>query len=174
MKTIVFLDLEDTVLAPVLTGWFNAAPVSHDKFDLVKEIVNSFTPDEVSIFSFAIWDEAQLVRFNFATRDWLENKIGHKFKTVLRVDEDIISACCLQKGISQDRVDFSEMSAFWGKHDAFRIFMRHFFKDRCAHDEPIKVVLIDDAVDDETFFWKQLNVHGEIINIDKALEAAKR
>jgi hypothetical protein len=151
MKTVLWLDLEDTVLEPVNEGWFNTRLVQSDKIDLVKQLIAEIKPDEVSIFSFAIWNEAERVRFNMGTRNWLENVLGVTFTEVLRVDEDIIRLCCSNRGLSTDTVDFSEMSNFWGKHDAFRICMHEIFKHRTPQSTQQHVVLIDDVVENETF-----------------------
>jgi hypothetical protein len=67
-------------------------------------------------------------------------------------------------GMHRDTVDFSEMSAFWSKHEAFRLFIRSMACLGVAG--AAEVALLDDAVVDESFSWPALRVGGTIINID--------
>jgi hypothetical protein len=159
----LFLDLEDTVITPVLEGWFNTHMINVQK---VKAQIEAFKPDAVHLFSFAIWNQEQLLRFNMGTRPMLENSLGVKLQGIPTVDDEIIPACCSVMNLSTDRVDFQEMSNFWSKHEAFRLNMRHMFKNTHRHDVDVEVMLLDDAVINEEFFWPDLRVRGIIRNID--------
>lgn len=164
-KTIrhLWLDLEDTVITPVVDGWFNTHMINVQK---VKAFIAEFKPDQVHIFSFAVWNQQELMRFNMGTRPMLEQSLDIKLCVIPTVDDDIIPAACKVMRISPEVVDFQEMSNFWGKHEAFRLNMRDRFKNTKAHDVDVEVVLLDDAVINEEFFWPDLGVHGRIINID--------
>lgn len=160
----LWLDLEDTVITPVLDGWFNTHLINVDK---VRFIMNEFKPDSVHLFSFAIWNEQQLLRFEAGTKPMLENSLGVKLASTWTVDEDIIRMCCSVMNMSVETVDFQEMSNFWSKHEAFRLCMRHTFKNTHAHDIDTEVLLLDDFVINENFEWPDLRIKGRIINIDK-------
>lgn len=157
----LFLDLEDTVITPVLDGWFNTHVINVQK---VKNFIKSFSPDQVHIFSFAVWNEFERNAFNMGTRPMLEKTLGVQFSSVPTVDGEILPTACKVMGISRDAVEFSDMSEFWGKHESFRLNMRHLFR---SNKNPVEVVLLDDAVFNEEFFWPDLNVRGRIINIDQ-------
>jgi hypothetical protein len=81
------------------------------------------------------------------------------------VDFHILPACTNIMGMGCDTVDFMEMSNFWGKHEAFRLFIRHTFK-KVPIEQQTYVTLLDDAVMNEQFEWPDLRIIGRIINID--------
>jgi hypothetical protein len=161
----LFLDLEDTVITPVMNGWFNTLLINVDK---IKAVQAHFKPDFVNIFSFAIWDEQQLHGFNYGTRPMIEKVLGIQLNLVPTVDDHIIKWCCAEMSISPDVVDFSEMSAFWGKQEAFRLSCRHLFKNLWkTQGQETQVMLLDDVVHDEKFEWPDIHVSGQIFNIDQ-------
>lgn len=161
----LFLDLEDTIITPVVNGWLNTQMINVEKIKAVQE---HFKPDFINIFSFAIWNEFEMKGFNHGTRPMLERFLGVKLNLVPTVDDHIIKWCCAEMHMSPDRVDFSEMSAFWGKHEAFRLSCRHLFKNTWkTWDQETTVMLLDDAVHDEKFEWPDLHVKGLIVNIDE-------
>lgn len=159
----LFVDLEDTIITPVLDGWMNTHLINTDK---IKALVAEFKPDVVNIFSFAVWNQQELLRFNIGTRPMIEKLLGRPLSIVPTVDDDIIPACCAVMGIDPGAVDFSDMSDFWGKHEAFRLMMRHTFANTAKHDVDVEVMLLDDAVINEEFHWPDLRIRGRIINID--------
>lgn len=164
----LWLDLEDTVITPVMNGWFNTQMINVPK---VKAFIEEFKPDHVHLFSFAIWNEFELSRFKALTKERLEQVFGIKLDIMPRVDEDIIPACCSVMNLSPATVDFQEMSNFWGKHEAFRLYMRHVFKGVRNHPGlTVEAVLLDDAVINETFSWPDLCIQGRILNIDTMAE----
>lgn len=116
----LWLDLEDTVVTPITQGWHIFSIINLEK---IQEVVASFAPHTINIFSFAIWDKTQLQLFDTHCRSHLETALGTPFSTVMTVD-GIGRLCCNQLMLSPDRVDFQEMSNFWGKQGAFRLFMR--------------------------------------------------
>jgi len=160
----LFLDLEDTIITPVMEGWFNTHLINVPKIKLLMDI---FKPDQVHIFSFAIWNTEELKRFNMGTRPMIEKALGRTLSAVPTVDDDIIPVCCNVKGLGMGCVDFMECSNFWGKHEAFRLNMRHQFKTNWSNwNIETEVMFLDDAVWDENFEWPDLHVKGQIINID--------
>lgn len=163
----LFLDLEDTVITPVLQGWFNTQCINVPK---IRRIIAEFKPHYVHLFSFAIWNENELHRFRLGTKEMLERVFSVTLGLEWTVDDDIIPMCCAVTGLAPSTVDFQEMSNFWGKQQAFRLCMRHHFRNTHRHDLDVEVMLLDDAVFDETFHWPDLRISGRIINIDKVPE----
>jgi hypothetical protein len=160
----LFLDLEDTVITPVMDGWFNTHLINVPK---VKAFIAEYQPTAVHLFSFAIWDAAQRDRFNQGIRPRLESALGTTLSLVPTVDDDIIPVCCKVMGMGREAVDFSEMSNFWGKQIAFKLYMQNMFKNTAKHDVDTEVVLLDDVVFNEHFFWPDVRVKGCILNIDQ-------
>lgn len=156
---VLHLDLEDTIIEPVSNGWFNTRLMNVDK---VKTVIDKFQPDEVHVFSFAVWDPRQLALFNMGTRERIERVLGVKIVAVPTVDEDIVPACCAVLGLSPTTVTFQEVSDFWGKDGAFKLYLRHIYKNNST---PLEVLLLDDAVYNETFEYPNINVKGQIVNI---------
>lgn len=159
----LFLDLEDTVITPVVEGWLKTEVINVPK---VREFIEEFKPHDVNIFSFAIWNARELAQFNSGPRKCLEDALGVHFNMVPTVDDHILPACCKVMKLAVSTVDFQEMSNFWGKHESFRLNMRHLFSRARAFGNFIDVVLLDDAVFNERFIWPDIQVSGRIINID--------
>jgi len=162
----LWLDLEDTVITPVVNGWFNAELINVEK---VRDVIRAFAPHRVNIFSFAIWNPQEREKFTHATRHRLEEALGVKFNLVLNVDEDMIPICCREMGMQPSTVDFNEMSNFWGKQGAFRLCMRHHAVNHRRHHPnlPLHVLLLDDVVYNETLRWPDLQTIVEQRNIDQ-------
>ncbi len=130
----------------------------------------SFEPHAVNIFSFAIWDSHQLKLFNQHHRPHLEKALGVTLNLVWTVDDDITPMCCRQMGcLSPERVDFNEMSAFWGKQGAFRLCMRHHATNLRRHspNQQLHLLLLDDVVYNERLVWPDLQTTVEQRNIDQ-------
>ncbi len=166
LRRELWLDLEDTVITPVVNGWFNTELINTQK---IKDVIASFQPHRINIFSFAIWDEAQRKGFTLGTREMIERHFGIQLNLVLTVDDDIIPICCRQMGIEPSTVDFNEMSNFWGKQGAFRLCMRHHATNHRRHHPnlPLHVLLLDDVVYNEVVRWPDLQTTVEQRNIDQ-------
>ena len=161
------LDLESTIITPVLDGWWNTHLVNTNR---IKSFIEGYQPDFINIFSFAIWDGEQLRKFNEGTRPMIENFLERKLNIVLRVDQDIIPACCTVMKIHPSKVDFKDMSDFWNKHQAFRLYIyNHHRKTYETTANETVVTLLDDVVINEHFIWPDLHVSGSIIYIDTGL-----
>ncbi len=160
----VWLDLEDTIITPVVDGWWKTELINVEK---IKRIIDDFNPDSVNIFSFAIWNQKELQSFNSAVRPLIEQHLGRKLSSIPTVDDEIIPTCCAVLGLQRNTVDFSEASAFWSKHQAFRLCCRQLFKNIWATwQHETEVLFLDDVVWNETFEWPDIKVKGQIINID--------
>lgn len=133
----------------------------------VKRIIDGWKPDFVHLFSFAIWNQKELEAFRLGTRPQIEERFGITFASEWTVDENIIPMCCKEMGIERSTVDFQECSNFWSKHQAFRLCMMQHFKTTHEHGVDTEVMLLDDAVFNETFHWPDFRLRGEIVNIVK-------
>lgn len=160
----VWLDLEDTVIEPVIFGWQNTPLMNIAK---IQHALSTLKPHSLNVFSFAIWDQAQLLGFNTHVRKRLEDAFGMPLSVVPTVDDHIIQACKREMKIATD-IDFSDMSDFWGKAGSFRHFIADLAK---THPSDVwrEAILIDDVVDSETFELPQLRLRGKIINVDRDL-----
>lgn len=163
----LFLDLEDTVITPVMQGWWMTECINVAK---VKTIIAGWKPDYIHLFSFAIWNADELEKFKLGTLPMLEDRFGIRLSNMWNVDDQIIPMCCKEMGIELSTVDFQEMSNFWSKHQAFRLCMRQHFKNTHTHSVDTEVMLLDDAVFNESFHWPDLRLKGQIINIDHPAE----
>lgn len=160
----LWLDLEDTVITPVMEGWFKTEMINTEK---VRDFITEFKPDYVHLFSFAIWNQQELSGFNTGTRPMLEAALNIKLSQTPTVDDNIVPSCCRLLGIDPGSITFSDMSDFWGKQGAFRLYMRHMFKTTHSHGIDSEVVLLDDAVFDEEFYWPDIRLRGRVLNIDQ-------
>lgn len=160
-RRLLFLDLEDTVITPVVDGWRNAELINVNK---IKQVIRQFEPDDVNLFSFALHDSTELQKFNMHCRPMIEAAIGPLSLTPT-VDDHILPCCCKVTGIHPDRIDFSDMSAFWSKHQAFRLWLRanlHWLSRGFGSE----VLFLDDAVFNEQFSWPDDKISGWIVNVD--------
>lgn len=157
----LFLDLEDTIITPVMSGWENTEVINIVE---VKRIIDIFRPDVVDIFSFAIHNEKEKELFNKYCRPMVEEAIGVKLNIVPTVDKDIIKACAEQKRMAPSKIDFSDLSDFWSKDLAFELWCRQKFKNI---DYPTQCVFLDDAV--RNTYFKSLDGAHEayVINVDE-------
>lgn len=157
----LFLDLEDTIITPVMSGWENTGIINISE---VKRIINIFRPDVVDIFSFAIHNDKEKSQFNTYCRPMIEEALEVKLNVVPTVDRDIIKACAEQKRMIASKIDFSDLSAFWSKDLAFELWCRHKFNN---NHYPTQCLFLDDAV--KSTYFKSLSGTYEayVINIDE-------
>lgn len=161
----LFLDLENTIISEVTDGWHTASLIN---VDLIKQVISEFKPHYISVFSFAIWNEVEKQKFVQHAKQMIEDALSISFHVVLRVDEDIIPACSHVKKLLPSKVDFMEADDFWGKHEAFRLFVRHSFEKVWSTDsKSTEVMLLDDVVWNEEWCWPDIHVNGKICNILK-------
>jgi hypothetical protein len=160
----LWLDLEDTIITPVVSGWWNTDLINLQK---IRAVIDEFKPSSINLFSFAIWNHDELNKFNQATRPMIEQALGTHIAHTPTVDDDIIPACCRALGINPGSVDFSEASDFWSKHQSFRLFCLDHFNNTWKNQSiETEVIFLDDAVFNESFEWPDLHVKGRILNIN--------
>lgn len=156
----LFLDLENTLVEPVTEGWANVSMLA---LAPIKRFIANFNPDHTHVFSFAVGDSMDVRQFELHMRERLQSTLGIQFTRVLTVNQDILPACCRQKNLSANCVDFSDLVDFWGKPGAFKLFTQDMFQDT----QGATVALIDDVVEDEDFFVHRLNLQGLIREVQR-------
>lgn len=158
--SILFLDLEDTLITPVLDGWHNTELINVDK---IRSFISKNQCEAVHLFSFAIWNQREKELFQKHCQPMIESALGMKLGRIPTVDDDIIPACCEQKRIHPSKVDFSDMSAFWSKDLAFVLCIKQWFRiNRSVH-----AILLDDAVEDTKIQFARNNLCIDMFNIDQ-------
>lgn len=144
MKRKIFIDLEGTLI----DDWENINFLREKAEWIAHQLSES---DEISIFSFAIWNHQDVERFDLFLRKPLETFFKRPIFTVLTVSEIRRTVCRFRK-LSIDPVDFTSI---FPKHLAFVEFIRA--TERCG-----EFLLFDDMVED----WK-IEVGGKNILIFK-------
>lgn len=170
METVrhLHLDLEDTVIEPVVNGWPNTIAIP-EKLKQIRRFIEIFKPHHVHIFSFAVWNEREHMMFCTYTKEYLERVLKVKFITVPTVDDDIIPYAARAIRMSPEVVSFQDASDFWGKGESFRLYLKHLWKDLPEQGRHVEAVLIDDAVENENFEWPDLHIKGRLLNVDSEL-----
>ena len=164
----LFLDLEDTVITPVVEGWMNVHLINIGK---IRRVIDEFKPDSLHLFSFAIWNENEKSRFCMHVRERIEHVLGMKIGLIPMVDVEIKQACCSMMRINPECVTFDNMTEFWSKHESFRLFARFINRNSWkSWQQETEVMFLDDAVEDENFEFPALRLKGFIRNIDQLEE----
>lgn len=161
-KKVAFIDLEDTVITPVMQGWIAAEPLGLIR--KVSAVLRQWEPDEVRVFSFAVRDRSDVEGFNLHVRPWLEQALGFKLSQVPTTDGEIIPEVARLLNLHKSKVDFSDVVDFLGKGGSFRLFAR---SEAAKEGVPLDVLLIDDAVEDERFEFERLGLSGRLVNADR-------
>jgi hypothetical protein len=159
----LFLDLEDTIVTPIVNGWDDFNLINLQK---IRKFMKEHDFANVNIFSFAIHDTHNLALFNKFTRPAIQEALGVGLGIVpivanTRMEPSIIAACAQSRGLHPTRVSFSDLAEFWGKGPAFEDFIGSSQWGRAG-----EVFLLDDAVRDKDFGWPTKNIVGHILNID--------
>lgn len=161
-KRVAFIDLEDTVIEPVLQGWSLASPIGLARN--VGKLLREWKPDEVRVFSFAVNNEQDVAGFRAHVQPWLQRLLGFDITEVPTTDGVIIPEVARLLGLHRSKVEFSDMVDFLGKAGAFRLFAQG-----CAQREggPLEVLLVDDSVKDESFSFPRLRLSGRLVDAER-------
>jgi len=161
---ILFLDLEDTIITPVLEGWWNTELINLNK---IRNFIKIFNPSSLHIFSFAIHNEQDYRNFvNSGTKGMIENALDMHIVRTPTV-EDIIVETSEQMLIHPSTVPFNDLVQMWGKQLSFPMYIRTNFVNA---KNDVSVALLDDTVFDQEFSFKTNSddrIFGSILNIDK-------
>lgn len=133
MKKIVFLDLEETVIR----SWGDPTLVNKD---WIQYLLHQEQVQEVHIFSFAIFNQADKDRFSQQIKPFLENALEVRIRSWVSIAEINKIIRSFTSVVLEDW----ELTDVWGKMRAFQDYCRAQYKDT-------ECVLIDDVVPNSTF-----------------------
>lgn len=158
-----FLDLEDTLVTPNLSGWSSVDFINKNIAHVVS-LIEKHKPDTVNVFSFAIDDDADLKKFKEECGIFLERHLGFKF-TIAPHMEQIRQILSEVKGLTNlTRMDIND---FWNKQLAFKDWLIWNQKRHTSLGRPLpslKVLLLDDMVETEVFNMPHLKITGVVEN----------
>lgn len=158
---MLFLDLEDTVITPAMEGWHLCELINIDK---INAFIKKHQIEIVNIFSFAIHNQREKELFIKHNRSMIENALGMKLFEIPTMDDNIIPACCREKGIHQSTLDFADVVSFWSKDLSFILFLKDKFKNNKHQHE---IFFLDDAIVDMNFSFPNQNFNAQCFNIDE-------
>jgi hypothetical protein len=150
MKTVKhFWDLEETCM----TSWSDGCLANVSKLrDWVEE--NNVT--EVTVFSFAVWNDADVEKFNREFKPMIERAFNVKVVDVVKA-ETVKEVCCYEMRAA---FSLSEFVSLWGKKRSFMEYCALTLKDCTA-------VLVDDCVPNMTVHFHDSNLVVEYVDVTK-------
>lgn len=150
MKNIVWLDLEETLIDQ--WGQFN---LLDDRIAKIKKFLKNIQPEQLGIWSFAIWNEQDIIKFNTnGIREQLEQELEYKFNDIFSI-EDIRTLVEEYEGFHyESTIEFIQLN---GKHWSFIKFA---FLHRDTN-----FYLIDDVIPNLKIYNEDLNVEVNLINV---------
>ena len=153
-KTHFFFDLEETLI----TDWHDPVLTNVQR---VREWIKANGVTEAGIFSWAIWDEKDVNKFNLEMKRWLEDAFGFKVTQVV-IKRDAVAIAAKHKGLRfdiNDPLDVADMASIFGKHGIFTEFCFATFQVDCT------CVLLDDVVPNRTIFDHNSNLTVKLVNV---------
>ena len=153
VDTIVFLDLEQTIIASF-----------DDPFLINVQSIKQFLQDrnvtEVGIYSFAIWDQKDQHTFETHIKPTIELALGITVKTWPTL-QDFVRADREYTGIRFDpEFETHEFIQLRGKKDGFLHYVQHKYNFK-------KAILIDDVVPNLTIIDRDRDRTIELWNVDR-------
>ena len=156
MKTVKhFWDLEDTCM----TTWGDGCLINVSK---LQDWVEKNNVTEITIFSFAIWNDADVERFNHEFKSKLERAFNVKVVDVVKAETVHEVVCHAMRAA----FTLSEFLSLWGKKRSFMEYCAITLKDCTA-------VLLDDCVPNMTVHMHDLNLVVEYVNVTKNMRNVK-
>lgn len=151
MKNIIWLDLEETLIDQ--WGQFNLLDY-HIKN--IKLLIHQIKPDELGVWSFAIWSEKDINTFNTnGIKEQLEQELNYKFNSIFSIEEirEIVQE---YEGFKYENViEFIQLN---GKHWSF---VKYAFLHKDTN-----FYLIDDCVPNMRIENTDNNVKVNLINVE--------
>lgn len=149
MRT-AYLDLEDTVIEPALDGFANANLINIAK---VRAMLDVFNPQELHIFSFAIYNDFDIRSFDEHLKPRLENALGRKIDRIVSL---------AQMGGMYPIHQPNHLVMGLGKEAVFRDWIDYALKRKGTH------LLIDDSIETFILYGRECvsffqNVDSDII-----------
>lgn len=150
-KPVIFIDLEDTVI----NNWHDGQLLTHGVYK-IQQILEKEYPrvTDLNIWSYAIWNNDDLDRFNKIYRKWLEEVFGMNIDLVFSVHQirNLI--------YSYEHIEYEDRNEFMQMNGKFLSFMKYgqLYKDR-------DFVLFDDLVPNSLLTFHDLNTTIRTIKI---------
>lgn len=149
MKTILFLDLEETIIQ----SWENHTLMNIDK---IKFIIDKTEPDEINIFSGAIWCGDDVFKFTSKLKNTLEQALSITINKAFPMSE-VIRLSSWGNCAFENRM---ESMIVVGKFRIFEDFCERNFKHT-------KCYLVDDACPSKNIVNFDSDVEIYLLNINK-------
>jgi len=152
METIIFLDLEDTVIDDWSKQW-SAEAVNTEK---VKEWIASINPDRVRLFSYAMWTDHCIKDFETMYQKWLSRLLDVEFDM-----EDCFTTAKLYEMASRSTwfEDEQECLIMYGKDYGFQWYIQKKDYRDCV------IYLLDDVIEDKTIHYPKKNLTVHFVNV---------
>lgn len=158
MKNLIFLDLEETLI----DDWFNGLLLP-EKCRKIRQFIQAISYSEIGIFSYAIYNDEDLKKFQGTLKGPLETILEKKITQEVLTIEKIMNIVCKNCNIHSAKFTITDFFYFFNKQGGFLEFAKT-FKDT-------NLWLIDDAVDNIKVNFQDINVNVNIINIDSNKES---
>lgn len=149
-KVKVWLDLEDTII----NNWYDGLLINPNR--IKKWLTSTYNVDEISIWSFAIYDEADKREFvSSGMKDMIEKALECRIIDFYSVDEMRV------------RIETYEGIKYDSRHEFMQINGKHYsFIKYCIGYEPnTRCVLLDDVVPSWELFDHKTNTIVHLINV---------
>ena len=153
MDTIIFFDLEETLIEE----W----PIAHlmtERIPGLRPWIARQQPFRAGLLSFAVWDDADVQRFNASMRPFLEEQ----FSFVFEDDLILTKTALLHKTRIWDRMPLLSMDDFddfFNKRRSMEDLWLHEFQRPDTH-----VILLDDTIPDLTITSHLPNCRLSLVN----------
>lgn len=144
----LFLDLEDTIITPVMSSWAST-DIELINTQKVCNFIEKERPDYIHIYSFAIWHDKDRDEFTQFLLPYIKRRMGVNISFIPTVEEiaNVLDGVFVSKPL--EHRDMSKL----GKQLTFIEYVKKKFS-KC------ECILIDDMVEDSihTFIDKRLSV----------------
>jgi len=153
MEIKFFFDLEETLI----TDWHDPLLCNVQK---VKKWIADNGVKQAGIFSWAVWNQADVDVFNKTLKTWLEGVFEIEFIEVI-TKNDAVRAVCFTKSLRcVDMTDVIDIASIFGKHGIFTEWCLATKRDCIC-------VLLDDVVPDRIITDKVTGVTVKLVNVDR-------
>lgn len=159
--TGLFLDLEETLIDPILDDNWQAASFIPKNVAKIRKFIDETNPELVQIFSFAIRGPSD----DWAYRTNLHHRIEEQLDcrvTCSATRQEMIEACASVMNLHEGNITHGDLTRMWDKQLAFRMYGQYHF----GKLKDTNLILIDDMVQRETttFPKKKLSINFYNIN----------
>lgn len=150
-KRHLWLDIEDTMATSAWRGFDLSVPINTE---LIKSAIALWKPDHIHIWSFALWNHSEKVKFERDLRPALQEKLEIDFEYIPCVDEDIIPLVARNLGLNPANLSFQDLVDFSGKSRSLQDALKVWYKGNKVLSEHI---LLDDCVSNEVIdMWDSM------------------